>query len=196
MERSSSRGVADRSSEVPALPRLLAPLDIGGAVTTADALRTQRTTAARVLQHGAHYVLTVRATQAAPGTESPVLGAGRGGLLGGARSWAHAAKYLAGCAGPDLDRPFRSGPGPPDQAHPHHHPAHQNRRDPQEAHQRGGRLPDLLPPPPSRPSPRQWQPGSRATGAPRTACTGYGTPPTARTTTTSAPAPGPRPRPP
>ena len=57
------RRVADKSNEIPALRDLLEPLDLDGAVITADAMHTQRGTAEWVISRGAHYVLTVKDNQ-------------------------------------------------------------------------------------------------------------------------------------
>ncbi|MDT3446325.1 ISAs1 family transposase [Pseudofrankia sp. BMG5.37] len=51
------------SNEIPALPVLLADLDLTDVVITADALHTQKETARWLVSHGAHYVLTVKANQ-------------------------------------------------------------------------------------------------------------------------------------
>ena len=55
--------MADKSNEIPALPELLAPLDLDGAVVTADAMHTQTGTAQWIISRGAHYVLTVKNNQ-------------------------------------------------------------------------------------------------------------------------------------
>lgn len=52
-----------KSNEIPALPVLLASLDLTGAVITADALHTQKETACWLVDHQAHYVLTAKANQ-------------------------------------------------------------------------------------------------------------------------------------
>ena len=57
------RRVADKSNEIPALRDLLEPLDLDGAVITADAMYTQRGTAEWIISRGAHYVLTVKGNQ-------------------------------------------------------------------------------------------------------------------------------------
>ena len=57
------RRVSDKSNEIPALPELLAPLDLDGAVVTADAMHTQRGTAQWIISRGAHYALTVKDNQ-------------------------------------------------------------------------------------------------------------------------------------
>lgn len=59
----TQRKVPGRSNEIPALKELLEPLDLDGAVITADAMHTQAATAAWITQQGAHYVLTVKANQ-------------------------------------------------------------------------------------------------------------------------------------
>ena len=57
-------GIDDKSNEIPALPELLAPLEIDGTIITADALNTQRETARHIVQdRGAHYLLTVKGNQ-------------------------------------------------------------------------------------------------------------------------------------
>ena len=57
------RRVSDKSNEIPALPELLAPLDLDGALITADAMHTQRGTAQWIISRGAHYLLTVKDNQ-------------------------------------------------------------------------------------------------------------------------------------
>jgi predicted transposase YbfD/YdcC len=57
--------VAAKTNEVPMLPVLLADIDIAGAVITADALHAVRSHAVYLHERGAHYVLTVKANQAA-----------------------------------------------------------------------------------------------------------------------------------
>ena len=57
------RRVSDKSNEIPALPDLLEPLDLDGALITADAMHTQRSTAQWIISRGAHYVLTVKNNQ-------------------------------------------------------------------------------------------------------------------------------------
>ena len=57
------RRVSDESNEIPALPELLAPLDLDGALITADAMHTQRSTAQWIISRGAHYLLTVKDNQ-------------------------------------------------------------------------------------------------------------------------------------
>ena len=59
----TQRRVADKSNEIPALRDLLAPLDLDGAVVTADAMHTQTGTAQWIISRGAHYVLTVKNNQ-------------------------------------------------------------------------------------------------------------------------------------
>ena len=50
--------VADKSNEIPSLPVLLEPLDLDGAVITADAMHTQVDIAEWITQRGGHYLLT------------------------------------------------------------------------------------------------------------------------------------------
>ncbi|QBI55460.1 hypothetical protein [Streptomonospora litoralis] len=58
--------MADETSEIAAVQDLLGPIDIGGAVVTADALHTQRATARYLTeQRGADYTLTVKRNQLA-----------------------------------------------------------------------------------------------------------------------------------
>ena len=59
----TQRRVADKSNEIPALPELLAPMDLDGALITADAMHTQTGTAEWIRSRGAHYLLTVKANQ-------------------------------------------------------------------------------------------------------------------------------------
>ena len=55
--------VADKSNEIPALRELLEPLDLGGAVVSADAMHTQTGTAQWITRRGGHYLLTVKGNQ-------------------------------------------------------------------------------------------------------------------------------------
>ena len=57
------RRVSDKSNEIPALRDLLAPMDLDGALITADAMHTQRGTAEWIRSRGAHYLLTVKDNQ-------------------------------------------------------------------------------------------------------------------------------------
>jgi len=57
--------VPDKTNEIPCAKRLLAPLDLHGAVVTADALHTQRETARFLVEDkGADYLFTVKENQA------------------------------------------------------------------------------------------------------------------------------------
>lgn len=56
--------IDDKSNEIPALPELLAPLELDGTVVTADALNTQRESARHIVQDkGGHYLFTVKDNQ-------------------------------------------------------------------------------------------------------------------------------------
>lgn len=55
--------VADDSNEIPAVPALLALLDLDGAIVTLDAMHTQTATAQTVRQRGADYVLPLKDNQ-------------------------------------------------------------------------------------------------------------------------------------
>jgi hypothetical protein len=56
--------IDDKSNEIPALPELLAPLELDGVVVTADALNTQRESARHIVQDkGGHYLFTVKDNQ-------------------------------------------------------------------------------------------------------------------------------------
>lgn len=55
--------VADKSNEITALPVLLEMLDLEGRIVTADAMHTQRATAAAVTARGGDYVLALKANQ-------------------------------------------------------------------------------------------------------------------------------------
>ena len=59
----AQRRVADKSNEIPALRDLLEPLDLDGALITADAMHTQVGTAEWIRSRGGHYLLTVKANQ-------------------------------------------------------------------------------------------------------------------------------------
>jgi len=71
------RRVSDESNEIPALPDLLAPMDLDGALITADAMHTRRSTAQWIISRGAHYALTVKDMPA-----GPEAGAGEAALEG------------------------------------------------------------------------------------------------------------------
>ena len=138
------RRVSDKSNEIPALPELLAPLDLDGALITADAMHTQRGTAEWIRSRGAHYLLTVKDMPAGPetGAGGPALEGRPGRLERRHRPRAAGAAHRPGRRGPRPGRLPRRRPGDPD-------PPHQNRQG-EEAH-RGG-PPDLLPPPDRRPA--------------------------------------------
>jgi predicted transposase YbfD/YdcC len=55
--------VADASNEIPAVPALLALLDLTGAVVTLDAMHTQTATAQTIRARGADYVLPLKDNQ-------------------------------------------------------------------------------------------------------------------------------------
>ena len=55
--------VADRSNEIPALPVLLEPLDLDGAVVAADAIHTQTDIVQWIRDQGGHCLLTVKGNQ-------------------------------------------------------------------------------------------------------------------------------------
>ena len=59
------QAVDTKSNEIPALRELLAGIDITDAVITADALHTQHATATAtwIINHGGHYLLTVKNNQ-------------------------------------------------------------------------------------------------------------------------------------
>lgn len=59
----SQLAVAEKSNEVAAIPRLLALLDLRGAVVTIDAIGCQREVAAKVVAAGGDYVLPVKDNQ-------------------------------------------------------------------------------------------------------------------------------------
>jgi len=56
--------IDDKSNEIPALPDLLAPLELDGTIVTADALNTQRESARHIVQDkGGHYLFIVKDNQ-------------------------------------------------------------------------------------------------------------------------------------
>jgi predicted transposase YbfD/YdcC len=57
------RQVEDKSNEITAIPELLDVLDIKGAIVTLDAMGCQRAIAAKVLDSGADYLVTLKANQ-------------------------------------------------------------------------------------------------------------------------------------
>jgi predicted transposase YbfD/YdcC len=55
--------VADHSNEIPAIPKLLALLDVHGALVTLDAMGCQKDIAAQIVAAGGDYLLTVKDNQ-------------------------------------------------------------------------------------------------------------------------------------
>jgi predicted transposase YbfD/YdcC len=55
--------VAEKSNEIPAIPQLLELLDINGALVTIDAMGCQKEIAAKIVERGGDYVLTVKDNQ-------------------------------------------------------------------------------------------------------------------------------------
>lgn len=55
--------VEDKANEIVAIPRLLALLDLAGAIVTIDAIGCQRAIAAQVIEQGGDYVLSVKENQ-------------------------------------------------------------------------------------------------------------------------------------
>jgi predicted transposase YbfD/YdcC len=55
--------VAEKSNEIPAIPKLLELLDVHGALVTIDAMGCQKEIAAKVVEGGGDYVLTVKDNQ-------------------------------------------------------------------------------------------------------------------------------------
>ena len=55
--------VDDKSNEIPAVRKLLDLLELTGAVVTVDAMHCQKKTAAKILDRGADYILTVKNNQ-------------------------------------------------------------------------------------------------------------------------------------
>ena len=55
--------VAEKSNEIPAVPALLALLDIRGCLLTTDAMSCQKTTAEQIIAQGGDYVLAVKDNQ-------------------------------------------------------------------------------------------------------------------------------------
>lgn len=55
--------VGDKSNEIPAVPELMELLDLKGSIITADAMNTQKKTAAKAIELGADYVLPVKENQ-------------------------------------------------------------------------------------------------------------------------------------
>jgi len=56
--------IDEKSNEIPALPELLAPVELDGTVVTADALNTQRESARHIVQdRGGHDLFTVKNNQ-------------------------------------------------------------------------------------------------------------------------------------
>jgi predicted transposase YbfD/YdcC len=55
--------VDEKSNEIPAVPELLALLDVSGCIVTADALHCQKGTAQTIIEHGGEYILRVKDNQ-------------------------------------------------------------------------------------------------------------------------------------
>jgi predicted transposase YbfD/YdcC len=55
--------VGAKTNEIPMFPVLLDPIDITGAVITADAMHAQRSHATYLARRGAYYLLTVKRNQ-------------------------------------------------------------------------------------------------------------------------------------
>jgi len=55
--------VADRSNEITAIPRLLSMLEVSGCIVTIDAMGCQKEIAAKVVESGADYILSVKNNQ-------------------------------------------------------------------------------------------------------------------------------------
>ena len=55
--------VADRSNEITAIPRLLRMLEVSGCIVTIDAMGCQKEIAAKVVESGADYILSVKNNQ-------------------------------------------------------------------------------------------------------------------------------------
>lgn len=80
--------VKEKSNEIPALPDLIAQVDISGLLITADALHCQRATAEAIVNAGGHYLLFIKDNQPtvlrqaqhllAPGTQAEHETAGTG----------------------------------------------------------------------------------------------------------------------
>ena len=181
----AQRRVADKSNEIPALPELLAPLDLDGALITADAMHTQVNTAEWIISRGAHYLLTVKDNQPGlhqtlknlPWKDIPAISAPDGSH---GRRVRRTLKVVQAPQWVDFPGAAQVTPDP---AHPHHQQA---RRRQEEDHR--GRLPGSAPCPWTRPAPSRSRPGPAATGPLRTASTGSGTWSRARTATNCAPA--------
>jgi predicted transposase YbfD/YdcC len=56
----AQQAVAEKSNEITAIPDLLAPLDLHGAVVSADAMGCQKAIAQTIVEGGADYVLTLK----------------------------------------------------------------------------------------------------------------------------------------
>ena len=161
------RRVSDKSNEIPALRDLLAPMDLGGVLITADAMHTRRGTAEWIRSRGAHYLLTVKGMPAGPetGAGGPALEGRPGRLERRHRPRAAGAAHRPGRRGPRVDRLPRRRPGGADPPHHNHREAreHGRERQGQEEDHRGG-PPGSAPFPWTRPGPRPSPPGPEAIG--------------------------------
>ena len=161
------RRVSDKSNEIPALPELLAPLDLDGALITADAMHTRRSTAQWIISRGAHYLLTVKGMPAGPETDpgEAALEGRPGRLERRHRPRQAGAAHRPGRRGPRPGRLPRRRPGGADPPHHNHREAreHGRERQGQEEDHRGG-PPGSAPFPWTRPGPRPSPPGPEAIG--------------------------------
>ena len=174
------RRVADKFNEIPALPELLAPLDLDGAPITADA--TAHPQGHRRVDPQSRRPPPAdgqgQPARSAPDAQGPAP-EGRPGPVHPRRlPRAAGAAHPQGRPGPPVGGLPRRRPGDPDPAHPHHQGQEAGRGGPPGS----ARFPWI------RPGPRPLRPGSAAIGASRTAPTGSGTWSRARTATNCAPA--------
>ena len=181
----AQRRVADKSNEIPALPELLAPLDLDGALITADA--TAHPGEYGRVDHLPGRPLPVdgqgQPARSAPDAQGPALEGRPGHLRPRRLPRAAGAAHPQGRPGPPVGGLPRRRTSDPDPAHPHHQQA---RRRQEEDHR--GRPPGSAPCPWTRPAPSRSRPGPADTGTLRTASTGSGTWSRARTATNCAPA--------
>lgn len=169
---------AAKSNEIPTVRTLLAGFDLTGVVVTMDAMHTQTDTATAIVEAGGDYVFTVKANQ--PNlyaackklpwrevTEHSRVSTGHGRRV---RRTIKVVPPRPGSPSPAQPRSRRSAAPPPG---PGRRPSRSSTSSPPQTTA-----------PPHR---RSWPPGSKDTGASRTAATGSATSPSTRTAPASAP---------
>ncbi len=181
----AQRAVDVKTNEIGELKALLGGVNLTGAVVTADALHTQRDTAAWLVERGAHYFLVAKANQPGLATQLAALPWTK------IRTRAHSIDQAHGRVETRVVKAteIRAGIG-----FPHAVQALQITRRRALAGRPRRPKPSTRSPAcrPIRPAPPCSPTSPAATGRSRTDCTGYAMSPTTRTATAPAPATHPR----